>query len=81
MKEFTANGGLLYLSFPTLFMFGVGIRRCYGPCVDDTCRSFLQHDNCIAENRDFCLVLLNQKVRHTALLTVSDTVYCNVEKH
>ena len=61
-------------------MFGVGITRCYGLGVDDTRHLLLQHDNRIAENRDFCLVLFNQKFRHTALRTVSDYVYSNPEK-
>ena len=80
VNEFTANDRLLHLSFPTLFMFGVGITRCYGLGVDDTRHLLLQHDNRIAENRDFCLVLFNQKFRHTALRTVSDSVYSNPEK-
>ena len=80
VNEFTANDRLLHLSFPTLFVFGVGITRCYGLGVDDTRHLLLQHDNRIAENRDFCLVLFNQKFRHTALRTVSDSVYSNPEK-
>ena len=80
VNEFTANDRLLHLSFPTLFIFGVGITRCYGLVVDDTHHLLLQHDNRIAENRDFCLVLFNQKFRHTALRTVSDSVYSNPEK-
>ena len=80
VNEFTANDRLLHLSFPTLFMFGVGITRCYGLGVDDTRHLLLRHDNRIAENRDFCLVLFNQKFRHTALRTVSDSVYSNPEE-
>ena len=80
VNEFTANDCLLHLSFPTLFMSGVGITRCYGLGVDDTRHLLLQHDNRIVEKRDFCLVLFNQKFRHTALRTVSDSVYSNPEK-
>ena len=35
MNEFTANDRLLYRSFPTLFMFGIGIQSCCGLGVDD----------------------------------------------
>ena len=45
VNEFTANDRLLHLSFPTLFMFGVSITRCYSLGVDDTCHLLLQHDN------------------------------------
>ena len=80
MKGFTANARLLYLCFPTLLMFGVGITRCYSLGVDDTRHLLLQHDIIIAENCDFCLVLFNQKFRPTALRTVSDSLYSNPQK-
>ena len=80
VNEFTADDRLLHLSFATLLMFAVGITRCYGLGVDDTRHLLLQHDNRIAQNRDFCLVLFNQKFRHTALRTVPDSVYSNPEK-
>ena len=79
VNEFTADDRLLHLSFPTLFMLRVGITRCYGVGVDDTRHLLLQHDNRMAENGDFCLVLFNPKLRHTALRTVSDSVYSNPE--
>ena len=80
VNEFTSSDRLLYLSFPTLFMFGVGIKHYYSLGVDDACHLRLQHDYRIAKNCDFCLVLFNQKFRHTALPTVCNSLYSNPEK-
>ena len=77
MNEFEANDRLLTLSFPSLFMFGSGIKRPCGVSEADTRHMLLQYDNRFAEARDFCLLLFNQKFRHTALRSVRDAIYAN----
>ena len=77
MNEFEANDLLLTLSFPSLFMFGSGIKRPCGVSEADTRHMLLQYDNRFAEARDFCLLLFNQKFRHTALRSVRDAIYAN----
>ena len=77
MNEFEANDRLLTLSFPSLFMFGRGIKRPCGVLEADTRHMLLQYDNRFAEARDFCLLLFNQKFRHTALRSISDAIYAN----
>ena len=61
MNEFEANDCLLTLSFPSLFMFGSGIKRPCGVSEADTRHMLLQYDNRFAEARDFCLLPFNQK--------------------
>ena len=53
MNEFEANDRLLTLSFPSLFMFGSGIKRPCGVSEADTRHMLLQYDNRFAEARDF----------------------------
>ena len=77
MNEFEANDRLFTLSFPSLFMFGSGIKRPCGVSEADTRHMLLQYDNRFAEARDFCLLLFNQKFRHTALRSVTDAIYAN----
>ena len=77
VNEFEANNRLLTLSFPSLFMFGTGIKRQCGVSEADTGHLLLQHDNRSAEARDFCLLLFNQKFRHTTLRSVSEFIYAN----
>ena len=77
MNEFQANDRLLTLSFPSLFMFGSGIKRPCGVSEADTRHMLLQYDNRFVEARDFCLLLFNQKFRHTALRSVRDSIYSN----
>ena len=80
MNECEANDRLLTLSFPSLFMFGSGIKRPCGVSEADTRHMLLQYDNRFAEARDFCLLLFNQKFRHTALRSVRDTIYANANR-
>ena len=75
--EFEANDRLLTLSFPSLFMFGTSISRPYGVSGADTRHVLLQHDSRFAQARNFCLVLFNQKIRHTASQSVSEAIYAN----
>ena len=77
VNEFEANDRLLTLSFPSLFMFGSGIKRPCGVSEADTRHMLLQYDNRFAEARDFGLLLFNQKLRHTALRSVRDAIYAN----
>ena len=77
VNEFEANDRLLTLSFPWLFMFGSGIKRPCGVLEADTRHMLLQHDNRFAEACDFCLLLFNQKFRHTALRSVRDAIYAD----
>ena len=67
MNEFEANDRLLTLFFPSLFMFGSGIKRPCGASEADTRHMSLQYDNRLAEARDCCLLLFNQTFLHTAL--------------
>ena len=53
MNEFEANDRLLTLSFPSLSMFGSGIKRPCGVSEADTRHMLLQYDNRFAEARDF----------------------------
>ena len=77
MNEFEANDRPLTLSFLSLFMFGSGMKRPCGTSEADTRHMLLQYDNRFAEACDFCLLLFNQKLRHTALQSVGDAVYAN----
>ena len=77
MNKFKANDRLLTLSFPSLFMFGTGIKRPCGVSEADTRHLLLQYDNRIAEARDFCLLLFHQKFRHIALRSVGGFIYAN----
>ena len=77
MNEFEATNRLLTLSFPSLFMFGSGIKRPCGVSEADTRHMLLQYDNCFAEARDFCLLLFTQKFNPTALRSVRDAIYAN----
>ena len=77
MNEFEANDRLLTLSFSSLFMFGSGIKRPCGVSEADTRHVWLQCDNRFAEARDFCLLLFNQKFRHTTLRSFRDAIYAN----
>ena len=74
MNEFEANDRLLTLSFPSLFMFGGGIKRPCGVSEVDTRHMLLQYDNRFAKARDYCLLLFNQKFRHTTLRSVRDAI-------
>ena len=67
MIEFEANDRLLMLSFPSFYMFGSGIKRPSPVSEADTSHMLLHFDNRFAEARDFCLLLFNQKFRHTPL--------------
>ena len=77
MNAFEANDRLLTLSFPSLFMFGSGIKRPCGVSEADTRHMLLQYDNHFAEAREFYLLLFNQKFRHTALRNIRDAIYAN----
>ena len=77
VNDFEANDRLLTLSFPSLFMFGSGIKRPCGVLEADTRHMLLQYDNRFAEARDFCLLLFNQKFRRTALRSVRNAIYAN----
>ena len=77
MNEFEANDRLLTLSFPSLFTFGSGIKPPCGVSEADPRHMLLEYDNRFAEARDFCLLLFNQKFRHTALRSVRDSIYAN----
>ena len=72
--------GMKTLSFPSLFMFGSGIKRPCGVWEADTRHMLLQYDNRFAEARDFCLLLFNQKFRHTTLRSVRDSIYANPKR-
>ena len=53
INEFEANDRLLTLSFPSLFMFGSGIKRPCGVSEADTRHMLLQYDNRFAEAATF----------------------------
>ena len=80
MNEFEASDRLLTLSFPLLFMFGSGIKRPCGVSEANTRHMLLQYDNRFAEARDFCLLLFHQRFRHTALRSVGDAIYANLNR-
>ena len=77
MNKFRANDRLLHLSYPCLFMCGIGVQSHYGMNTQSTRRLLVQHDNRFAECKDFLLLLFNQKFRHTALRTVADKLRTN----
>ena len=70
LNEFTNNAHLLMGSFPTLFMCYKGVDSS-GSVRDQHIRHFFfQFNRRFAENRDFLLLLFNQKIRHVALRAI-----------
>jgi hypothetical protein len=71
LNEFENLDMILYGSFPTLFMFGVGLNSC--KTISDTMARhlLLYHDNRFAENIQFIFYLFNVKMRHCAISNTS----------
>ena len=65
MSEFVANARLLTLSLKSLSMFGTGIKPQCGESEANNSHLLLQHDNRLAEAREFCLVLFKKKSSHS----------------
>ena len=76
-NTYEAHDRFLTFSFPSLCMFGTAIKRPCGVSEAHTRHMLLQYDNCFAEARDFCVLLFNEKFRHTALPGVRDSIYAN----
>jgi hypothetical protein len=77
VNEFNANAFLIHGSFPNHFMHGKGVTRNYGMTEEDTRHLLLQWDRRFAEDKDFVLLLFNQKIRHAGLRSVHDKIKTN----
>ena len=70
MNEFEANDRLLTLSFPSLFMFGSGIKWPCGVSEADTRHMLLQYDNSLLKPATFvcCSLIKSSATQHCKVL-------------